>query len=182
MEFIVFVSFLKSLPLFNFTSLAVFTISIICLSYIVLTIPILCLTFTAHTLIYSLQTFTTFSSSSIWSSLSDVQHFRNPLTFTSGEICCHDLDRLAHWFYAGLLVVPVVSEHSPLPGVIQNTVVSNDHWKAYSVKCRLWTCPSKYDHKVRVFIAWITHLHTVSNDLKYVWFRPLKSVTLQNCN
>jgi hypothetical protein len=124
-EFIEFVSFLKSVPLFGFTSLTLFTIHITYLSSNVLTIPVLCLTFTAHTLIYSLQTFPTLSSSFNPSTLSDVQHL-NPLTIASGEICCHDLDQLAHWFYTLLLIVPVVSEHRPHPGVIQNTVVAND--------------------------------------------------------
>jgi hypothetical protein len=37
---------------------------------------------------------------------SHIQHSLNPLSFISGDICCHDLDLLAQWFYTGHLYCP----------------------------------------------------------------------------
>jgi hypothetical protein len=44
----------------------------------------------------------------------------DPVTVTSGEICCHGFDPLV------LFIILVVSQHSPLLKAIQNTTILND--------------------------------------------------------
>lgn len=58
----------------------------------------------------------TFPSSLSFSS--DIQHFFNPLTITSGYIGCHGLDPWAQLFYTGPFYCPCGDRICPLPRAI----------------------------------------------------------------
>jgi hypothetical protein len=61
--------------------------------------------FVSHSLLKLLFTASIHSCLPDSSISSDVQHFLNPLTITSGEICCHGLDSLISGFTLGFFIV-----------------------------------------------------------------------------
>jgi hypothetical protein len=78
-----------------------------------------------------------------------MRHFLNPLTITAGEICFHGV--LIHGtavLHKTSLLSELVPEHGCLPRAVQNTVVANEHWEAYSLEHVVMRLSSMYDHSV----------------------------------
>lgn len=92
-------TFFKSLTSFSSTSVTVFTISVAS--------QLKCLNnFHLHSHMHSSQCLLIFPPTKYHSGcpsvVSDMQHFINPLTIISGEVCCQSLDLLTQQFPPGL--------------------------------------------------------------------------------
>jgi hypothetical protein len=68
-----------------------------------------------------LSTFPTSSLSFIPAVSSDIRHISNPLTISSGEIHCHELDSLAQQFH-----ISVLTKYGFLSRASQTTAVSSN--------------------------------------------------------
>jgi hypothetical protein len=88
--------------IYSVSPVSLFTIPVICLSFSASQFPFY-VSYSLLALACHCQHSQLLPHPSLPSISSDRQHLLNPLTTTSGEICCHGLGPQAQWFYMGPL-------------------------------------------------------------------------------